>query len=248
MRFLVSFIDCVRPLMTESGLVDIDLCRMLFVVSTIMLTWTKYISPEFPCIETSCRNSHPEYHPGSQRWWWWSDFMFRILCEKYQSRKDMDWQSQSFSWWHSADLKRKQTGHCVYVQWVSWSHSWSHDIYSQHGTMTMPVMVCITFDHTKQCQTKYVGTFFKENMWVAILPERGSGRGQDMMSDDRNNLQVIWQRSRGLIGITLKTKSNKTWYLSLHICCRIKKDIREMTHHEMSTGNLHKEDMMSRMS
>ena len=28
------------------------LCRVLFVVSTIMLTWTKLISTEFPCIET----------------------------------------------------------------------------------------------------------------------------------------------------------------------------------------------------
>ena len=166
-------------------------CRVLFVVS-IMLTWTKQISTEFPCIETSCRNSHSEYHPGSQRWWWWcwSDFMFRISCEKHQSRKDMDWQSQSFSWWYSADLKRKQTGHYLYVQWVSRSN-----ISSQHTTITMPVMVCMTFDHPKQCITKYVGAFFKENMWVAILPERGSGRGQDMMSDDRNNLQVVWQRS-----------------------------------------------------
>ena len=59
----------------------------------------------------------------------------------------------------------------------------------------MPVIVCITFDHPKQCQTKYVGTFFKENMRLAILPEPGSGRGQDIMSDDRNNLQVVWQKS-----------------------------------------------------
>ena len=52
---------------------------------------------------------------------------------------------------------------------------------------------------------------------------------------------------RGLIGITLKPNAMKTWALSLHICCRIQKDIREMTQHEMSTRNRHKEEMKSRM-
>ena len=31
------------------------------------------------------------------------------------------------------------------------------------GTITMPVMVCITIDHPKQCPTKYVGNLCKEN-------------------------------------------------------------------------------------
>ena len=52
---------------------------------------------------------------------------------------------------------------------------------------------------------------------------------------------------RGLIGITLKLNAMKIWDLGLHICCRIKKDIREMTYHEMSTRNLHREEMMPRM-
>ena len=52
---------------------------------------------------------------------------------------------------------------------------------------------------------------------------------------------------RGLIGITLKPNAMKTWALSLPICCCIHKDIREMTQHEMSTRNRHKEEIMSRM-
>ena len=50
---------------------------------------------------------------------------------------------------------------------------------------------------------------------------------------------------RSLIGITLKPNVMKTWALSLHICCRIQKDIREMTQHEMSTRNRHKQEMKS---
>ena len=42
----------------------------------------------------------------------------------------------------------------------------------------MPVMVCITYDHQKQCQKTYVGNLSKENMSPAILPELGTGCGQ----------------------------------------------------------------------
>ena len=116
-------------------------------------------------------------------------FHVQNLMREVSEPKDRDWQSQSFSWWYSADPKRKQTGHYIYVQWAHdpiFFAVW-HDNYACYGI--------ITFDHPKQCQTKYVVTFFKENMWLATLPERGSGRGQDMMSDDRNNVQAVWQRS-----------------------------------------------------
>ena len=79
------------------------------------------------------------------------------------------------------------------------------------------------------------------------MPELRTGSGQDMMSDDRKTFIQYGKGARGLIGITLKPNARNTWDFSLPLCCRVKKDIREMTHHEMSTRNLHKEEIMSRM-
>ena len=68
-----------------------------------------------------------------------------------------------------------------------------------------------------------------------------------MMSDDRTNFMRYGKGPRGLIGITVKLNAMKTWALTLHICCRMQKDIREMTQHDMLTRNLDKEEMMLRM-
>ena len=51
----------------------------------------------------------------------------------------------------------------------------------------------------------------------------------DMMPGDRTHFMRYGKGPRGLIGITVKPNAMKTWALSLHICCSIQKDIREMT-------------------
>ena len=50
-----------------------------------------------------------------------------------------------------------------------------------------------------------------------------------MMSGDRTHVMRYGRGPRGLIGITVKAIAMKTWALSLHICCRMQNDIREMT-------------------
>ena len=68
------------------------------------------------------------------------------------------------------------------------------------------------------------------------------------MSDDRNNLQVVWERSPwSNRHHTQNQIESNLGFESGHLLPYKKKDIREMTHHEMSTRNIHKEEMMSRM-
>ena len=75
----------------------------------------------------------------------------------------------------------------------------------------MPVMVCITIDYPKQCQTKYVGHFFKDNITVTcLIAEAWNGMWTDMMSGDKTNLMRYGKGPRGLIGITVKP-AGKVW-------------------------------------
>ena len=59
----VSFIGCVGAPMAGSGLVDNMSCAFRGVDHTVD---RKELYAQFPCIETTCRNSHPECRPGSQ--------------------------------------------------------------------------------------------------------------------------------------------------------------------------------------
>ena len=64
--------------------------------------------------------------------------------------------------------------------------------------------------------------------------------------DDRNNLHAVWQRSPWSNRHHTQTKCDESLgFESAHLLPQ--KDIREMTQHEMSTRNRHKEEMKSRM-
>ena len=65
--------------------------------------------------------------------------------------------------------------------------------------------------------TRHIGGSWNWIMWT------------DLMSGDRTNFMRYGKGPRGLIGIAVNPNAMTTWALSLHICCRIQKDIREMT-------------------
>ena len=53
---------------------------------------------------------------------------------------------------------------------------------------------------------------------------------------------------RGIIGITLKPETLKTWALGLHICSRLEQDIAEITEGERVTKQeTHKEETTARI-
>ena len=60
------------------------------------------------------------------------------------------------------------------------------------------------------------------------MPELGTGCG-DKVSDDRTNFMRCGDGPRDLIGITVKPNAMNIWASSLNICCRLQKNIREMT-------------------
>ena len=59
----VNFIGCVGALMTGSGLVDKMSCAFRVVDHNV---YREELYAYFPCIETTRRNSHPQYRPGNQ--------------------------------------------------------------------------------------------------------------------------------------------------------------------------------------
>ena len=71
--------------------------------------------------------------------------------------------------------------------------------------------------------------FLQEEHVTSHIAGAWNGVCADMLSDDdRTDIMRYGKGPRGLIGITVNPNAVKTWALSLHICCRIQKDIREM--------------------
>ena len=53
----------------------------------------------------------------------------------------------------------------------------------------------------------------------------------------------------GIIGITLKPETLKTWALGLHICCRLEQDIADIVENgqQIASQQTHKEEMKARI-
>ena len=101
-----------------------------------------------------------------------------------------------------------------------------YGLYYLRSSEAMPDEICRQFLQGEHVTRHIAGAW--NGMWT------------DMMIE--TTFMRYGKGPRGLIGITLIPNAMKTWALSLHICCRIQKDIREMTQHEMSTRNGHKEE------
>ena len=68
----------------------------------------------------------------------------------------------------------------------------------------MPVMVCITIDHPKQCQTKYVEDVTRH------ISGALNGMGTDIMSGGRTKFMRYGKGPRGRNGITVKPNKRKS--------------------------------------
>ena len=68
-------------------------------------------------------------------------------------------------------------------------------------------MVCITIDHPKQCQTKYVVHLSSGRTCDSPYYRSWNWMWTDMMHDDRTNFMRYGKGPRGLIG----TQSNPTY-------------------------------------
>ena len=88
-----------------------------------------------------------------------------------------------------------------------------YDTYYVRSSYEMSNEICRLFLHEER---------------LAILPELGTGCG-DMVSDDRKHFVRYGIGPRDLIGTIVKHNAMTSWALSLHMCCRLQKNIREMT-------------------
>ncbi|XP_046577679.1 uncharacterized protein LOC124285478 [Haliotis rubra] len=88
--------------------------------------------------------------------------------------------------------------------------------------------------------------FLKGEHVTRHTPGSWNGIWTDMMIE--TTFMKYGKGPDGIIGITLKPNTLKTWALSLHTCSVLSNDISDMTTKDKSTSQIHKEEMKGRIS
>ena len=238
MHFVMNFIGCVGTLMDDTGLADIMECafggvshmlagkrfpqnfRALRIVVEELLRGMLQETDNPDDLMAMLQNRSDE----SKTTKLWVDNLLKpvlLMMLFCRAEKEADWALHLYAVEHM----------------IPYFFSACHPNYARYGLYYLRSLTAMPPDLLER--------FMKGEHVTRHTPGVWNGMWTDMMIE--TTFMRYGKGPNGIIGITLKPNTLKTWALSLHTCSVLAKDVSDMTSDDQHQ-HLHKEEMKARMA